>query len=287
MNKLNVSLKIVAGLATALVGVGCAKSASDIKLVPTALSMTGSSQSTTLANYKKAHPLLQLLAPTAVALAPPAMTDSGTRVIALNKAWVIVKEIEFKLAEVAGAAEVEGSEVKFRGPYFVDLLSTTPASFGAAEVPAGVYRRVKMKLEKDSSIPAGLGAPAQLSGNSIYLEGNVSGQPFSYSAPDGTEFKIAGPGGVTLTETSNMVIGVKVSDLFRLINMDAVFAATNRNISDANRISTGSVSACPLIDNSLRDIAACFRKGLEKAGKFGKDSDNDGEIEAGDDEVQD
>ncbi len=286
MNKSNLSFKVVvAGLATVLVGVGCAKPAADTQLVTAALSMTGSSQPTTIANYKKAHPLFQLLSPTAVALAPPAMKDSGTRVIALNKAWVIIKEVEFKAAEVAGADEATSSDVKFRGPYFVDLLSTTPASFGSAEVPAGVYRRVKMKLEKDSALPAG--APAGLVGNSIYLEGTVSGLAFTYSAPDGTEFKIAGPGGVTLSATSNMVIGVKVSDLFRLINMDAVAAAANKNISDANRISTGSVSACPSIDNSLRDIAACFRKGLEKAGKFGKDSDNDGEIEAGEDEVQD
>ncbi len=83
-----------------------------------------------------------------------------------------------------------------------------------------------------------------------------------------------------------MAIGVKVLDLFRMINMDAVHAAVNKNISDANRISTGAVSACPLIDPSVRDIAACFRKGLEKAGKLGKDADNDGKIEAGDDEVQ-
>ncbi len=286
MKNLNLkhSMKVVlAGFVFA--GIGCAKPAVDTHLVTAALAMTGSSQPTTIANYKKAHPLFRLLSPTAVALAPPAMSDSGTRVIALNKAWVIIKEIEFKTAEVAGAEEATASEVKFSGPYFVDLLSTTPASFGSAQVPAGVYRRVKMKLEKDSALPAG--APTQLAGNSIYLEGTVSGLAFTYSAPDGTEFKIAGPGGVTLSDTSNMVIGVKVSDLFRLINMDAVAAAANKNISDANRISTGSVSACPSIDPSVRDIAACFRKGLEKAGKFGKDSDNDGEIEVGEDEVQD
>lgn len=279
------SFKIaVAGLTTALLGVGCAKTATNAN-VTAALSMTGSSQPTTLANYKKAHPLLQLLSPVAVAFAPPAMTDSGTRVVTLNKAWITVKEVEFKLAEVAGAEEATSSEIKFTGPYFVDLLSSIPASFGSAEVPAGVYRRVKMKLEKDSALPAG--APSQLAGNSIYFEGTVSGLAFTYAAPDGTEFKIAGAGGVNLSETANMVLGVKMSDLFRMINMDAVAAAGNKNISDANRISTGTVSACPLIDSTVRDIAACFRKGLEKAGKFGKDSDNDGEIEAGEDEVQD
>ena len=284
VKKMNKNLKLVlAGLATALVGAGCAKSATDAKLVSTALSMTGSSQPTTIANYKNAHPYLQLLSPVAMAFAPPAMTDSGTRVIALNKAWIIVKEIEFKLAEVAGADEVASSEVKFRGPYYVDLLSSIPTSFGSAEVPAGVYRRIKMKLEKDSALPAG--APTQLAGNSLYFEGTVSGLAFSYAAADGTEFKIAGPGGVNVSETANMVLGVKVSDLFRMIKMDAVAAATNRNISDSNRIP--ATNACPLIEAGLNDIFTCLRKGLEKAGKFGKDSNNDGEIGAGEDEIRD
>ncbi len=286
MRKLNlVSRVVVSSLLLGVIGIGCAKPAADGKLVTAALTMTGSSQSTTIAKYKNAHPLFQLFSPTAIALAPPVMSDSGTRVVSLNKAWVIVKEVEFKLAEVAGAEESASSEVKFSGPYFVDLLSTIPASFGSAEVPAGVYRRVKMKLEKDSALPAG--APSQLAGNSIYFEGTVSGLAFSYAAADGTEFKIAGPGGVNLSDTANMVVGVKVSDLFKMINMDAVAAATNKNISDTNRISTGSVSACPLIDSTVRDIATCFRKGLEKAGKFGKDDDNDGEIEIGEDEVHD
>ncbi len=282
MSNLNMRSKIVvAGLATALIGAGCAKSASSTAPVSAALSMTGSSQPTTLANYKKAPLLYQLLSPTAVALAPPAMTDSGTRVVALNKAWIVVKEIEFKTAEVAGASEVAGSEIEFRGPFFVDLLSTIPASFGAAQVPAGVYHRVKMKLEKDTALPTG--APTQLAGNSLYFEGTVSGLAFSYAAADNTEFKIAGPGGINLSANATMVIGVKVADLFRLIKMDAVAVAGNKNISDSNRIP--ATNACPLIDSAASDIFTCLRKGLEKAGKLGKDNNDDGEIGAGEEEV--
>ena len=285
MNKLNKSFKVsVAGLATALIGVGCAKPEMGSN-VTASLVMTGSGQQTTIASYQKGNPLLRFLLPTAVALAPPAMTDgsSPARNVMLTQAWITVKEVEFKLTEVAGVEESALSQIKFRGPYFVDLLSSTPASFGAAEVPAGVYRRIKMKLEKDSALPAG--APAQLAGGSIYFEGTVSGLQFSYTAADGTEFKIAGPGGVNLSQTANMVLGVKMSDLFKMIKMDAVAAATNKNISDTNRIP--AAAPCPLIDTSATDIATCFRKGLEKAGKFGIDSNGNGEIEVGEDEVKD
>ncbi|MBC7742290.1 MAG: hypothetical protein H7061_08835 [Bdellovibrionaceae bacterium] len=286
MNNMNRTLTIaIAGFASSLIGIGCAKSGAANSTVTAALSMTGSSQPTAIASYKKAHPLWQLFSPVAVAFAPPAMVDgsSPARNVMLTKAWIIVKEVEFKLAETAGAEEAASSEIKFRGPFFVDLLSSIPVSFGAAEVPVGVYRRVKMKLEKDSALPAG--APTQLAGNSIYFEGTVSGSQFSYAAADGTEFKIAGAGGVNLNETANLVLGVKVSDLFKLIKMDAVAAAVNKNISDTNRIT--ATNACPAIDPSANDIATCFRKGLEKAGKFGKDSDNNGEIEVGEDEVHD
>ena len=286
MSKLNLRL-IVASLAISLFSIGCAKVQPEANksTVTAALVMTGSSQPTTIAAHKKTHPLWQLISPIAVALAPPAMVDGSApaRNVVLSKAWITVKEIEFKLSETASAGEVASSEVKFRGPYFVDLLSSVPVSFGAAEVPVGNYHRVKMKLEKDTAIPGS--APIELSGKSIYFEGTVSGLQFSYSAADGTEFKIAGPGGVNVSTTANMVLGVKVSDLFKLIKLDAVAAAANKNISDTNRIT--ATNACPAIDPTANDIATCFRKGLEQAGKFGIDNDNDGELEVGEDEVHD
>ncbi len=275
MSRVNLK-KVIASIA--ILGIGCAKSSGSA--VSTSLSMTGSSQPTSIANYKTQHPLLKFLSPAAVAFAPPAMNDSTGRVVALNKAWIVIKEVEFKMEEIAGATESNSSEIKFRGPYFVDLLSSIPAAFGTTEVPAGIYRRIKMKLEKDAALPAG--APAQLAGKSIYLEGTVSGVQISYAAADGTEFKISGPGGVSLNDTANMVVGIKIADLFKMINLSGISATTA--ISETNRVS--GMNLCPLIDTSAADLFTCFRKGLEKAGKFGKDDNGNGEIETGEDEVQ-
>lgn len=269
---------IVAGMVAA--GLGCAK-ASGGATATASLKMTGSSQPATVASYKKGNPLLQLLSPVAIALPPPAMMDSAGSTVQLTQSWIVVKEIEFKQEEAAGATEVEGAEIKFRGPYVVDLLSTIPASFGAAEVPAGIYRRIKMKLEKDAILPAG--SPTELMGNSIFLQGTVAGKSFKYTSQDGTEFKISGPGGVNISDTANMVVGVKISDLIKKINLTAV--VNNVAISEANRVAAST--PCPTIDASAADLYTCFRKGLEQAGKFGKDSDDDGEIEVGEDEVKD
>lgn len=263
----------------AMLGIaGCAQSPSGS--VSTSLTMTGSSQAATVAKYKINHPWLSFLMPTAVALTPPSMTDSTGLNVTLNKAWVVVKEIEFKPNETAESSEVDGDEVKFRGPYVVDLLAVSPAPFGEAELPTGVYRRIKMKLDKDAVLPAE--APVGLSGNSIYFEATVAGNQITYSAADGTEFQIGGAGGINLNDNANLLVTIRLADLFKMIDLSGI--SSNVAISESNRVA--GTNLCPLIDASAQDLYTCIRKGLEKSGKFGKDDDGDHEIEAGEDEVE-
>lgn len=270
---------MIAGVA-ALSFVGCAKSSESA--VSTSLVMTGSSQASTVAKYKMSHPLLSMFMPAAVALTPPAMTDSSGRNVTLNKAWVVIKEIEFKPNETADSSEAAGAsaEIKFRGPYVVDLLSVSPKSFGNAELPTGVYRRIKMKLEKNATLPAE--APVALSGNSIYFEATVAGNQVSYSADDGTEFKISGAGGINLNSNANLLVTIRLADLFKMIDLSGV--SSNIAITSSNRIP--AANKCPKIDPSAQDLYTCVRKGLEKAGKFGKDENGDNEIKVGEDEVE-
>lgn len=265
---------MIAGVA--VLSVGCANSASNSGVL-TSLTMTGSSQATTIAKYKIHHPLLSFFIPTAVALPAPSMTDATGANVTLNKAWIVIKEIEFKGTEVGEASEAP--EIEFQGPYVVDLLSAAPTSFGEAVLPTGVYRRIKMKLESAATLPAE--APVALQNNSIYLEGTVAGNQISYSSHDGTEFKISGAGGVNIADNSNLLVAIKMADLFKMIDFTGVGAVA---ISENNRVPTAS-NVCPLIDASAMDLYTCFRVGLEKAGKFGKDDDGDHEIEVGEDEV--
>lgn len=275
----NVLKTVIAGVAT--ISMGCAKN-SDTPTVTTSLVMTGSGQASTIAKYKMQHPWLSMFMPSAVALTPPALVDSKNATVNLTKAWIVIKEIEFKPTEVAGESEAsEAPEVEFQGPYFVDLLSAAPSALGSAEVPVATYRRIKMKLEKGSTIPAD--APAGLNGNSIYFEGTVAGNQFTYVSDDGTEFQIGGAGGMDLSSNANLLVAIKVSDLFKMIDLSSV--TNGMAISSSNRVAGANL--CPLIDASAADLYTCFRKGLEKAGKFGKDDDGDHEMEADEDEVHD
>ncbi|BEV70022.1 hypothetical protein Bb109J_c3442 [Bdellovibrio bacteriovorus] len=273
---------VIAGFA-ALSMVGCSQQTASSGTVSTALTMTGSSQASTIAKYKIEHPWLNLFMPAAMALPAPAMTDASGANVTLSKAWVVVKEVELEMTEQVSSAEDDGAEdsIEFSGPFVVDLLSAAPTSFGVAEVPAGVYRRIKMKLEKDAVLPAE--APMGLAGNSIYFEATVAGNQLTYSADDGTEFKISGAGGINLGESSNVLMAIKLADLFKMIDLSGV--TSNVNITSSNRVA--GVNLCPLIDSSAQDLYTCFRKGLEAAGKLGKDDDGDCEIEEHEDEVED
>lgn len=272
---------MIAGVSA--LSVACSQPNSLTNGVSTSLTMTGSSSASTVAQYKIKHPWMSLFMPSAVALTPPAMTDSTGLNVSLNKAWIVVKEIELKADEVAGASEVEGksNEIEFKGPFFVDLLSAQPASFGVTDIPAGTYRRIKMKLEKDATLPAG--APAGLQGNSIYFEATVAGNQITYSAADGSEFKISGAGGVNIVDSSNLLISLRIADLFKMLNLSGV--NSNIAISTTNRVAGSNL--CPLIDSSAGDLYTCIRKGLEKAGKLAKDDDGDHEIEIGEDDLED
>ncbi|MGZ3769984.1 MAG: DUF4382 domain-containing protein [Bdellovibrio sp.] len=268
---------VVAGIAC--LSIGCSSSNSG-QSVSTSLVMTGSGQASTIAKYKVQHPWLSMFLPSAVAFPPPAMTDSTGLVVSMTKSWIVIKEIEFKADETAGAEESSSSsEAEFKGPYVVDLLSSTPAPLGIADVPAGNYRRIKMKLEKAATLPAD--APAGLNGNSMYFEATVAGNQITFSSDDGSEFQIGGAHGVDISSDAGLLVSIKIADLFKMIDLSGV--NSNIAISSSNRVA--AVNKCPLIEPSAQDLYTCFRKGFEKAGKFGKDSNGDHEMETSEDEV--
>ena len=95
--------------------------------VKTSLSMTGSAQNAVA--QTQLNKLFSLFIPSAVALTPPLLFDSTSLSVSLSEAWVVVQEIEFESEEVPGDSEQDGSNIEFRGPYFVDLLSLVAAAF--------------------------------------------------------------------------------------------------------------------------------------------------------------
>lgn len=247
-------------------------------VVTTGLTMTGSGQSAVArADWQKT---LSFFIPSAYALTPPPLFDSNNSSVSLNEAWIVIKEIEFEAEEVDDGSENDEDEVEFEGPFFVDLLSDSPESFGDAVIPATGLKRVKMKLHEAESIPANV--PSELSSKSIYLSGAVNGFAFTYAADDSTEFEISGPNAIFPNSSQDLLIVIRIADLFSKIDLSSINAQTD--IHAGNRVN--AADPCPLIDPEATDLYTCFRKGLSSESSFGKD-DGDNDLDEDDETVDD
>lgn len=251
------------GIAVLSLGAGCKPSA-DNKTVQTSLFMTGSgSKNVVQSNSQK---FLSFFVPSASALTPPLLLDASGLSVNLSDAWIVVQEVEFKTSQSATADEFLHQEIEFHGPFYIDLLSNAPNSFGTANIPIEGIRRIKMQLHAADSMPAS--APAGLNGNSIYFSGSVNGVAFTFSSTDSTEFEIGGSNPVVPNSSSDLLTVIRTANLFEKINLSSLVTATN--ISASNRVP--AVNPCPLIDAMAADLYTCFRKGLSSEANFGNDN---------------
>lgn len=245
-------------------GGGCKQNETKKQTVQTSLFMTSSGSKNVV--QTKSEKLLSLFVSRAEALSPPLLLDASGLSVSLTDAWMVVQEVEFKSSENATIDENLHREIEFHGPYYVDLLSNAPNSFGTALVPQEGIRRIKMQLHNSSSLP--VSAPAGLAGNSIFFSGSVNGVAFSFSSADSTEFEIGGPHPVVPNSGSDLLAVIRTANLFQKINLSSV--VTQTDISASNRVP--ATNPCPLIDASAVDLYTCFRKGLSSEANFGNDN---------------
>lgn len=246
--------------------------------VSSSIAMTASSKAATVASYKNKW---SMLFPQANAFISPGIVDSTGSAVNLTNAWVCIKEIEFEAAEVHGASEVDGAEVAFKGPYFVDLLSSSPVTMDSQQISAGSFQRIKMKLHASGGVvPAG--APTQLSSNSIYIQGSVASKNFTFQLDDSTEVNIGGPKPVVPADGGSLLVEINMANVFKQINLTTI---TNNEVISASNRHAGT-NLCASIDPSANDIYTCIRKGLEKHANFGKDNDGNHDLGASEDSVK-
>lgn len=222
---------------------------------------------------------IEILRP-ALALPPPSLVDSTGATVNLSEAWIVVKEIEFKPTETADSSEVDGDSVSLLGPYVIDLLTAHPESLGEVRIPTTTLRRIKMKLYNTDTLPST--APPALLNKGLYWKGSINGHQFTLSSREGYEYELAGPNGVTLTDNSNILVSIRVANLFKRMNLSSISADVD--IDENNRFP--ATNPCPQIDPSASDLYTCFNKGLKAEADLGKDNDGDDELGSGDDSVK-
>jgi hypothetical protein len=245
---------------------------------PAGIVVTGSSQPATVA-WAPLQRLWDAFVKTAWALPPPALEDSQGSAITLSQAWIVLDEFEFDVEEAGDGQE----DIELRGPFFVDLLDETPASLGNLNLAEVGYRRVKFKLFVAEPGTLDPEVPAPLEGNSVLIVAQVAGKDFNVEIPEDTDFEVAGPNAVVPKSGTDLLITVKVADLFKDIDLSAV---TDGDVIDGET-KIDAVNPCPNIDAAADDLYTCFRKGLEHASDLGRDDDGDGDLDDDEDSVRD
>ena len=235
------------------------KSGSTNNAVTMNFAITGSGMDATVSNSWIFH--------SAYALTPPPLLDSNLANVDLHEAWIVVKNIHFFRSADPDALSLAADH--YQGPFFVDLLAGTPEPFGDIRLYPEGLRRVKMLLHKSNGLPAGV--PAALSGKSIYLRGQVNGQTFTYASDDTTVFQIYGNRPISPESGKKLMVTIRLADLFKKIDLSAI--NTDMDITSSNRVN--AVNPCPLIHATASNLYTCFRQGMNKEAKFGKDDGDD------------
>ncbi len=221
--------------------------------------VTGSGMNATVSN--------SWIFPSAYALTPPPLLDSNMANVDLFEAWIVVKNIHFFRSADPDALSLAADH--YQGPFFVDLLDGTPEPFGSIRLFPEGLRRVKMLLHKSNTLPAGV--PAALNGNSMYLRGQVNGHAFTYVTDDTSVFQIYGNNAIAPESGKSLMVTIRIADLFKKIDLSAITADTH--ISATNRVN--AVNPCPMIHATASNLYTCFRQGMNKEAKFGKDDGDD------------
>lgn len=270
------SVLTLSGLFTACNNDTSSSSLSSNETVTTNLSVTGSGQNAVaMSTFQKGF---SLIVPSAIALTPPPLEDSTGTSVQLNEAWIVLKKIQFKWTSDNENTTYSDDSANYKGPFFIDLLSDTPVQLGKISVPEKGVTGLKMLLHKDNNLPQNV--PSPLRGNSIYLAGSVNGHQFTYVADDTTDFSITGSNAVVPENGKDFVVALRLADLFKKIDLSSI--TTDVTISSSSRFSASN--PCPEIHPTAGDLYACFKMGLNKEAKLGKD-DGDHDLDSNDESV--
>jgi hypothetical protein len=148
-----------------------------------------------------------------------------------------------------------GGQVRFRGPWVIDLLAGDAQSLGTQMVPAGVYHKVMGHLQSLGSGDPLAGDYPDLVGSTVLLEGEIAGEGgghFLYATRIDTEFIIHG---------SFAVVGDTPVTSFVVFDLSAFLRGHDGLFLDPR--------------NGDHDLA--IRQAIRHAVKVGIDHDHDGE----------
>ena len=254
----------------ALAGCGTEPTSPKQNLVPLTLAAQGASASS-----------VRLPAP--VASTPPGTADEAPVEVTFTKALLVVRDVRFVLPDddspedttdtggdpsllALGGADTDtipdddedGGQVRFHGPFVIDLLAHAAQELDTQLVPAGDYHRVQGHLQALHAGDKGATPDlASLVGSTVWIEGTIGGEgdgAFSFLTRIDTEFQIRGRFTVQADSPATGFITFDVSKWLR--GRDGRF-----------------------LDPRVEENANAIKIAIKHSVKVGMDDDHDGEMD--------
>ena len=165
-----------------------------------------------------------------------------------------IRDVEFKLDE----SDLDSTEVQFRGPYDVDLMSETDAlsqTIGEEPVEAGTYKVLRFKLHKsrdrEPSHP--------LYDRSVFMSGTINGIPFEFWHDTSENFDVENTEGIIVAD--NMVSVVVRFNMDHLLS--SVHTIDLAQAIDENQ--DGTIEINPDDGDGNKEIADQLKENIKMA----------------------
>lgn len=212
--------------------------------------------------------------------------------------------------------EDENENIKFEGPYVVDLITNTVSpTLDTIQIIVATYTEIELKLHKikgdekdDDGSTALIDESDPLFGNSIYIEGLYSGAtadsqvtdvPFFLTFDFDEKFLLTGSdSAIADTALGFDVVDGAVNDIIIAFRQAKWFIfsdpETNSDMFDFNDLSLSQDStgqAIILLDKDAKDdnkeIRKIIKENIKESADYGKDKDKNGKLESDEDDDPD
>lgn len=164
------------------------------------------------------------------------------------------REIQFKKDDL----QKDTSEIHFKGPYDVDLMSESGAidqTIGSVDIPDGTYKIIRFKLHKSKDRVN----TDPLYDRSLFLSGTINGTPFEFWHDASENFDIENSTGIIVNgSTVDLAVVFNIDQfLSSLHNIDLTLAQDE----DGN----GLIEINPEDDDGNGEIADLIKENIKKA----------------------
>ena len=150
-------------------------------------------------------------------------------------------------------------DVKFRGPFQLDLLSggdALTATLGNAVIPNGNYKEIRFKFHKDEDLPAA----DNLFDRSLFVAGTIDGVPFELSHDTSENFDVGRTTGVIVQDNEiSLTVEFSIDQFLSSLNPVDLSTAVDGNQDGLIEIGTndpdGNNDLADLIKDNIKEAA--------------------------------